>query len=96
MRVHDRVFIYHSMKEAAVVGLAQVVSDPVDDAANPKLATVRLKLLKQFAEPVTLKAIKSSGLFDDWALVRQSRLSTMEAPEEFVRWMRSIYPRDEV
>jgi len=41
---------------------------------------------------VSLKEIKESGKFDDWALVRQGRLSTMAAPEKFVAWMRARYP----
>jgi hypothetical protein len=31
-------------------------------------------------------------LFDDWALVRQGRLSTMATPDRFVDWMRERYP----
>jgi len=31
-------------------------------------------------------------LFADWALVRQGRLSTMEAPQKFVDWMREKLP----
>jgi predicted RNA-binding protein with PUA-like domain len=42
MRTRDRVFIYHSMSEAAIVGLAQVVSEPRPDAKNPKLTVVEL------------------------------------------------------
>jgi hypothetical protein len=42
--------------------------------------------------PVTLREIKQSGLFDDWALVRQSRLSTMAVPDKFVLWMESLRP----
>jgi hypothetical protein len=41
--------------------------------------------------PLTLAEIKASGLFGDWALVRQSRLSTMAAPGTFVDWMRDRY-----
>jgi len=41
---------------------------------------------------VTLREIKESGLFADWALVRQSRLSTMAVPEKFVAWMRKLRP----
>ena len=91
MKTKDRVFIYHSMKDAAVVGLAEVVSEPQDDTRDPKLATVRLRLLTQFEPPISLQEIKTSGLFNDWALVRQSRLSTMAAPGEFVDWMRAKY-----
>ena len=41
-------------------------------------------------------SFRESGLFDDWALVRQGRLSTMEAPEKFVVWMRSKYPKAKI
>jgi hypothetical protein len=46
--------------------------------------------------PVTLGEIKASKLFDDWALVRQGRLSTMAAPETFVEWMRKKYPKAKI
>jgi hypothetical protein len=42
--------------------------------------------------PVSLREIKESGLFSDWALVRQGRLSTMAAPREFVQWMQKQRP----
>jgi predicted RNA-binding protein with PUA-like domain len=93
MRTRDRVFIYHSMSEAAIVGLAQVVSEPRPDAKNPKLTVVELEFRKRLEPPVTLREIKESGKFSDWSLVRQSRLSTMAAPESFVEWMRKRYPK---
>ena len=37
---------------------------------------------------MTLAAIKQSHEFDDWALVRQGRLSTMAVPDEFIEWLR--------
>jgi hypothetical protein len=37
---------------------------------------------------VTLREIKESHQFDDWLLVRQGRLSTMEAPKEFWDWLK--------
>ena len=46
--------------------------------------------------PTTLAEVKQSGKFDDWALVRQSRLSTMEAPAKFVEWMRARYPKAKI
>jgi predicted RNA-binding protein with PUA-like domain len=92
MRPDDRVFIYHSGGESGVVGLAAVVSAPRPDPANPKSAIVDLQLLFQFDPPTPLAEIKSSGLFADWALVRQSRLSTMAAPDSFVAWMKKRYP----
>jgi predicted RNA-binding protein with PUA-like domain len=93
MKKKDRVFIYHSMGEAAVMGLATVVSEPRAVPDDPKLAVVELEFLGLLEPPVTLREIKESKLFEDWALVRQSRLSTMTAPMAFVEWMRKRYPK---
>lgn len=93
MKKKDRVFVYHSGGQPAVVGLAEVVSDPKPDPGNPKSWVVELRFLKHLHPPTTLAEIKAEGRFDAWALVRQGRLSTMAAPEEFVEWMRRRYPK---
>lgn len=92
MRPDDRVFIYHSGGESAIVGLATVRSPARDDPKNPKSAVVDLEFTSRLDPPTTLAEIKQSKKFDDWALVRQGRLSTMPAPEKFVAWMRARYP----
>ncbi len=79
MRASDLVFIYHSMGQSAVVGLAKVTKPGNPDPEFQFLAPVE--------PPVTLKEIKESGLFDEWSLVRQSRLSTMPAPDSFAKWL---------
>lgn len=89
----DRVFIYHSGGVSAIVGLAEVVGLPRDDPKEPKSAVVDLRYRSHIDPPVTLAEIKGSGLFADWSLVRQGRLSTMAAPENFVQWMRKKYPK---
>lgn len=88
MKPGDRVFLYHSMGESAVMGLAKVVSDPRPDPRNAKLTVVELEFVRRLRTPVALREIKESGKFDDWALVRQSRLSTMAAPDSFAAWLR--------
>jgi predicted RNA-binding protein with PUA-like domain len=45
MRPGDRVFIYHSMGNPAIVGLAKVASEPRPDAKNAKLAVVDFEFL---------------------------------------------------
>jgi predicted RNA-binding protein with PUA-like domain len=92
MRPGDRVFIYHSGGESSVAGMATVASEPRPDPKDEKLAVVELKFLAILSPPVTLKEIKDSHLFDDWSLVRQSRLSTMAAPAAFAAWMRRRFP----
>jgi predicted RNA-binding protein with PUA-like domain len=96
MRPGDRVFIYHSMGNAAVVGLAKVASEPRPDPRDAKLTVVDFEFLADLSNvepPTTLRDIKDSGLFADWSLVRQGRLSTMAAPQAFVDWMRARYPK---
>ena len=92
MKSGDRVFLYYSMGQAAIVGLADVVGDGREDPGDPKLAVADFRFRGRIEPPVTLREIKESGLFDDWALVRQSRLSTMDAPDEFVKWIKSKRP----
>jgi predicted RNA-binding protein with PUA-like domain len=92
MKPGDRVFVYHSMGDAAIVGLADVISGGRDDPNNPKLAVADFRFRGRIDPPVTLREIKESHLFDDWALVRQSRLSTMPAPGEFVKWIKLKRP----
>lgn len=93
MQPGDRVFVYHSGGVSAVVGLAAVRSAGRPDPKNPKSAVADFEFLARLDSPATLKEIKESAKFSDWALVRQGRLSTMAAPEKFVAWMRARYPK---
>lgn len=92
MKTGDRVFIYHSGGLSEVVGLAKVTQESRPDPKNPKSLVVDLEYVCHLAPPTKLSEIKQSKLFEDWSLVRQSRLSTMAAPEKFVKWMRDRYP----
>src|SRR5258706_3716968 len=96
MRPGDKVFIYHSGGLSAVVGLAKVISESRTDPKNAKSAVAEFEILGRFEPSTPLAAIKQSKLFDDWALVRQGRLSTMAAPEKFVEWMRKRDPKQKI
>jgi predicted RNA-binding protein with PUA-like domain len=93
MKTGDRVFVYHSMGDARIVGIADVAGDGRPDPKDEKLAVADFRFRGRIEPPVTLREIKQSGLFADWALVRQSRLSTMTVPAEFVEWIRSLRPK---
>jgi predicted RNA-binding protein with PUA-like domain len=47
-----------------------------------------MAFVRRFEQPITLREIKESHLFDDWALVRQGRLSTMTVPDAFIAWLK--------
>jgi predicted RNA-binding protein with PUA-like domain len=94
MRPGDRVFVYHS--GGAVVGMADVRGAGRVDPKNPKSAVADFEFAGRLEPTTTLAEIKESKKFEDWALVRQSRLSTMAAPEKFVEWMRARYPKAKI
>ena len=96
MKPGDRVFIYHSGGVSAIVGLAKVVGAGRPDPKNAKSAVADLEFAAKLDPPTGLSDVKQSGKFADWALVRQSRLSTMAAPETFVEWMRARYPKAKI
>ena len=88
MRPGDEVLIYHSQGEAAIVGLARVNSEPHPDPQDSKSWVVDLTFVRRLEQPVTLREIKESHLFDDWSLVRQGRLSTMGVPDNVIEWLK--------
>lgn len=89
MKPGDTVIIYHSGKDKAVVGLAKVVSEPRPDENDSRSWVADFEYVEHAKKPVTLKEIKESHKFDDWALVRMGRLSTMSAPDEFYKWLQA-------
>lgn len=88
MRPGDSVLIYHSQGESSIVGLARVVSEPRPDPNDSKSWVVDMEFVRRLTKPVTLREIKDSHKFDDWSLVRQSRLSTMSVPDNVVEWLK--------
>ena len=87
MKPGDQLIIYHSGTDRAVVGLAEVISDPRPDPNDNRSWLMNIKYVQHARKPVTLAQVKESHKFDDWALVRQGRLSTMSAPDEFWTWL---------
>jgi predicted RNA-binding protein with PUA-like domain len=84
MELGDLVFIYHTGKEKAIVGVAEVVAKayPDPNETDKRFIVVDVKPCYPLDRPVTLKEIKSNPLFQEWELVRQSRLSVMPVSEE--------------
>ena len=79
MKMGDRVFFYHSVKERRVVGVCAVVKEwyPDPTSKDPAFGMVDLRAVDAMPEPVTLEQIKAEPALSDLALIRQSRLSVM-------------------
>ena len=80
----DRLFVYHTGDEKAVVGIATALSGAYPDPKknDPKLPVIDLAPVAPLAHPVSLAAIKANPKFNGWELVRLPRLSVMPVSAE--------------
>lgn len=90
MRPGDRVLIYHTGKERAVVGEAKVVSAPYPDPTlkDAKHVVVDIVPVRALPRAVALSEIKADPTFAALALVRQGRLSVVPASD--AEWRRLV------
>ncbi len=79
MKLGDRVFFYHSVKEKQIVGIVEVASEYYPDGTDPsgRFGMVDFKALQPMTQPVSLSDIKAEPKLEGIALVKQSRLSVM-------------------
>ena len=84
MKIGDRVLFYHSGKDKAVVGTAEVVKSAYPDptADDPQWVAVDLKAGKQLGAPVPLAAIRYDKRLSQLPLIRQSQLSVMSLSKD--------------
>ena len=86
MHPGDEVLIYHTGDEKAIIGHAEVTSEPYPDPKqkDSRLTVVDLRVGPRVARPVSLAEIKKQAFFKDFPLVRMPRLSVM--PVSDAQW----------
>jgi len=84
MKTGDRVLFYHSGKDKAVVGLAEVVKSAYPDptADDAQWVAVDIKPIKPLKNPVPLAAIRYDKRLSQLPLIRQSQLSVMSLTKD--------------
>lgn len=77
MKIGDRGFFYHSMKEKSIVGIIEVIAlaHPDSTTDDPRWECVDIKAIKAVPIPVSLDQIKTDPRLTDMVLVKNSRLS---------------------
>ena len=75
----DRVLVYHTGSEKAVVGLATIARGPYPDPSldDPKRVVVDLKPVRAVGTPVPLATFRADALLAKTDLVRIARLSVV-------------------
>ena len=84
MKPGDLVLFYHTGDEKQAVGIMEVASKPYPNPEedNERFIVVDVKYKKPLKRPVRLEEMKGRPGFQDWELVRISRLSVMPVPKE--------------
>ncbi len=79
MKTGERVLFYHSGKDKAVVGVAEVVKSAYPDptAEDEQWIAIDLKPIRPLKNPVPLAAIRYDKRLAELPLIRQSQLSVM-------------------
>ena len=84
MKIGDRGFFYHSVKEKTIVGVVEIVKEHYPDHTDEseRFGMVDVKALYAVNNLVTLAEIKAEPALKDLALVKQSRLSVVPVGKE--------------
>jgi predicted RNA-binding protein with PUA-like domain len=84
VRRGDPIYLYHTGKQKAVVGLMEAAADaqPDPEDTTGRLWVVRVRPRRRLVQAVPLSRIKADPRCASWELVRMSRLSVMPVPAD--------------
>ena len=94
----DEVLVYHTGKERRIAGLGKVVKGAYPDpdkpatlaSGEPKFVLFDVAPLRPAKGSCTLADVKADDRFNDFALVRESRLSVMPVPANLDKILRKM------
>jgi len=79
MKKNDLCFFYHTGEEKKIVGIVEVTKEYFKDKKDKSgnFVSIKVRAKNKLKNPVTLKEIKKKVFFNQFSLVKQSRLSVM-------------------
>jgi predicted RNA-binding protein with PUA-like domain len=82
MKKGDLAFIYHSMDDKAVVGIAKITKESFPDPKDNDWVVVEIAPERKLKNPVTLAQVKADKRLTNMVLVKNSRLSVQPVKAE--------------
>jgi len=82
MKKGDRVFLYHTGEEKAIIGIATVLREAFPDPKDGAWMVVDLAPDKKLKKPVSLAQIKGTKSLTGMVLVKSSRLSVQPVQQD--------------
>lgn len=85
MEKGDKALIYHTGRERAIIGIAEILSAPYQDPSvkDARRVVVDIKPVRKLPRPVSLAELRDNKTFRDFELLRNSRLSVMPVKEMY-------------
>jgi predicted RNA-binding protein with PUA-like domain len=87
MKKGDMAFIYHSMEDKSVVGIAEISKEFYPDPKDHEWVAVDIKPVQKLKSPVNLGTIKKDKRLANMVLVKNSRLSVQPVKKEEFDWV---------
>ncbi|MBL7870785.1 MAG: EVE domain-containing protein [Cyclobacteriaceae bacterium] len=87
MKKGDLAFIYHSMDDKAVIGIAEITKESYPDPKDKDWPVMDIKPVKKLKSPVTLATVKGDKRMANMVLVKNSRLSVQPVKKEEFDWI---------
>ncbi|MBD3624641.1 MAG: EVE domain-containing protein [Rhodobacteraceae bacterium] len=83
MKIGDRGFFYHSLKEKSIVGVVEVIAEAHPDSTtdDPRWECVDIKAIGPMPTPITLDDCKREPALSEMVLVNNTRLSVQPVTE---------------
>lgn len=82
MKKGDKVLIYHTGDEKAVIGIGSISREHFEDPKDKAWVAVEISSGKKLKNAVTLAQIKADKRLSDMVLVKAARLSVQPVKEE--------------
>jgi len=84
----DRALIYHTAPDKAVVGIAEVTSDPRPDSNAAERVVVEVRPLKKLKNAVSLAELKADPVLSGMSFVKMPRVAVQPVTTE--QWKRLL------
>ena len=84
MKIRDRGFFYHSLKEKAIVGIVEICKEAHPDSTTDDYLwkSVDIKATCPVKTPITLEHVKAHPELQDMVLANNTRLSVQPVKEK--------------
>lgn len=84
--VGDKVLIYHTAPDKALIGIAKVTSEPKPDAKAAERIVVNIQPLKALKRALPLAELKSDEVLAEMSFVKMPRVAVQSITKE--QWQR--------